>query len=111
MKGDVGEPATSASFSGAAASGSPSVRVSCTIIMVLIITMLLSPSCMLAANHSLAASSDLVPVQGATSGKVKSLQDYDSYPRQFVVRRLVVFVGIVIGYAQLLPMCCRAHCA
>ena len=38
-------------------------------------------------------------VQGAagTSSKPKSLQDYESYPKQFVVRRLIVFVGIVIG--------------
>ncbi|CAK0755091.1 hypothetical protein CVIRNUC_002347 [Coccomyxa viridis] len=53
VKGDVGDPAQSASYSGAA----------------------------------------------GTSGKPKSLQDYESYPKQFVVRRLVVFVGIVIGYA------------
>lgn len=64
-----------------------------------------------AADHSHAVSSDFLPVQGVTSGKVKSLQDYDSYPKQFVVRRLVVFVGIVIGYAQLLAMCCRVNCA
>ena len=35
--------------------------------------------------------------QNATSGKPKSLQDYESYPREFVVRRLIVFVGIVVG--------------
>ena len=28
---------------------------------------------------------------------VKSLQDLPAYPRAFVVRRLLVFVGIVIG--------------
>lgn len=39
----------------------------------------------------------LSPVQGAAPGKVKSLQDYESYPRQFVIRRLIVFVGIVVG--------------
>ena len=32
-------------------------------------------------------------------GEIKSLQDLPEYPREFVVRRLVVFVGIVIGCA------------
>ena len=31
------------------------------------------------------------------SGEKKSMQDYESYPQDFVRRRLVVFVGIVIG--------------
>lgn len=33
----------------------------------------------------------------AVSGEKKSMQDYESYPKDFVRRRLVVFVGIVIG--------------
>ena len=33
-------------------------------------------------------------------GEIKSLQDLPAYPREFVVRRLVVFVGIVIGCAR-----------
>ncbi|KAK9916786.1 hypothetical protein WJX75_006994 [Coccomyxa subellipsoidea] len=40
---------------------------------------------------------------GAAGGgdePVKSLQDLPAYPRAFVVRRLLVFVGIVIGYAS-----------
>eukprot|EP00884_Botryococcus_braunii_P006797 jgi/Botrbrau1/16118/Bobra.7_2s0080.2 len=40
---------------------------------------------------------------GAAPGgevKILSLQDYESYPNEFVVRRIVVFVGIVIGYAS-----------
>ncbi len=36
----------------------------------------------------------------ASDEKVKSLQDLPAYPRAFVVRRLIVFVGIVIGYGQ-----------
>ena len=40
-------------------------------------------------------SPDLWPaVQG---GRVTSLQDYESYPKDFVRRRLVVFVAIVVG--------------
>ena len=35
-------------------------------------------------------------------GEIKSLQDLPAYPREFVVRRLVVFVGIVIGCARLI---------
>ena len=31
------------------------------------------------------------------SGQKQSLQDYESYPKDFVRRRLVVFIGIVIG--------------
>ena len=30
---------------------------------------------------------------------IKTLSDLPSYPKDFVLRRLVVFVGIVIGYA------------
>ena len=36
---------------------------------------------------------------GESGGQVKSLQDLPAYPREFVARRLVVFVGIVIGCA------------
>ena len=36
---------------------------------------------------------------GQPGGEIKSLQDLPAYPREFVVRRLVVFVGIVIGCA------------
>jgi hypothetical protein len=34
----------------------------------------------------------------AAETDVKSLQDLPSYPRAFVTRRLIVFVGIVIGW-------------
>ena len=49
------------------------------------------------ATVTRAESANGVQGVGGTSGKIKSLQDYDSYPKQFVVRRLIVFVGIVIG--------------
>ena len=40
-----------------------------------------------------------------------SLQDYESYPADFVRRRLVVFVSIVIGcaVAALQATCCSPH--
>ena len=52
---------------------------------------------------------------GQPSGEVKSLQDLPAYPREFVVRRLVVFVGIVIGCASpiipsMIPSL-QPHCA
>ncbi|KAL3139964.1 hypothetical protein ABBQ38_004251 [Trebouxia sp. C0009 RCD-2024] len=61
---------------------------------------------------SVGSPSDHQPMQGdsgssgssqdskpAVSGEKKSMQDYESYPQDFVRRRLVVFVAIVIGYA------------
>ncbi len=43
-----------------------------------------------------------MPLQGAGSSsaggaQVSSMQDYGTYPKEFTARRLVVFVGIVIG--------------
>eukprot|EP00891_Asterochloris_glomerata_P002463 jgi/Astpho2/2463/Aster-04188 len=35
----------------------------------------------------------------AGGAQVSSMQDYGTYPKEFTARRLVVFVGIVIGYA------------
>jgi hypothetical protein len=38
--------------------------------------------------------------QGSSGGgEIRSLQDLPEYPRAFVVRRMFVFVGIVIGCA------------
>ena len=34
---------------------------------------------------------------GTDPSKFTSMQDYGSYPKAFVTRRLVTFVGIVIG--------------
>lgn len=49
-----------------------------------------TPPGMQASNSSPGAS-------GASGGEIASMQDYEQYPRAFVVRRLFVFVGIVIG--------------
>lgn len=60
-------------------------------------------------HRNLMRDVDFVQGAGDAGGEVKiaSLQDYESYPRAFVVRRLVVFVGIVIGYAFASPhQCC-----
>ena len=39
----------------------------------------------------------------AAGSKPASLQDYESYPKDFVRRRLVVFIAIVVGHAPSLP--------
>ncbi len=42
-------------------------------------------------------ASNSSPGSSGASGEITSMQDYEQYPRAFVVRRLFVFVGIVIG--------------
>lgn len=44
-------------------------------------------------------SSDSQAPATSSSGQQQSLQDLPSYPEDFVRRRLIVFIGIVIGYA------------
>ena len=50
------------------------------------------PSCL--QESAAAVSGESKPV---LTGEKKSMQDYEAYPKDFVRRRLIVFVGIVIG--------------
>ncbi|KAK9864915.1 hypothetical protein WJX84_009121 [Apatococcus fuscideae] len=53
----------------------------------------------LPADHNPNSSAPIPSAAGTDPSKFTSMQDYGSYPKAFVTRRLVTFVGIVIGYA------------
>ena len=69
---------------------------------------LLKPSTVHHPNPTLPRmqTSNSSPGSSGASGEITSMQDYEQYPRAFVVRRLFVFVGIVIGWAA--PLICPA---
>lgn len=52
----------------------------------------------LQGNASSSSSSSGKPTDVNAAG-VKTMQDLESYPREFVMKRLLAFVGIVLGYS------------